>query len=101
MSRYRARPTVPAEVEARQFTDEADAEDLAEWCEGFSYTGRLHGHTHPPWQMHTCITLTEVREADSRGDALVGDWIVKHADGFEVLSSEEFTAGYEAAGDAR
>ncbi len=98
--KYRARPTVPAEVEGRQFTDEAEAEDLAEWCDGYAYTGTQHGHTSPPWQMHTCLN-PEVIDG-SKGYVEVGDWIIKHAgvDEVEVLSAEEFTAKYEAAGDA-
>lgn len=96
MSKYHTKQV----VEARRFTDEASAEDVAAWCnDAITYTGTSHGHTTPPWQMHTCVTVLGPR-AGGKGFADVGDWIVKHANGeHEVLSDEEFTAEYEASSD--
>lgn len=94
--RYQTKPVAPEVVDARQFTDEAAAEDLAEWCDAITYTGDRHGHTDPPWQMHTCIT-PEVT-GGGKGHADVGDWIVKHADDtIEVLPPEDFAGEFEPA----
>ena len=97
MSYYRARPIVPEIVEARQFTSEADADEISEWCDGYAYRGTQHGHTRPPGQFHVCLN-PEVIEG-SKGHADPGDWIVKRGDDLcEILSPEEFAEKYEAAG---
>lgn len=93
----------PGLVQARQFTG-TNAEELADWCQGLTYTGTRHGHTRPPWQLHTCVTPPEVIPG-GKGHADPGDWIVRlaaaDADGcglYEVLSAEEFGERYEPAG---
>jgi hypothetical protein len=92
MSRYQTRPVAPVVVDARQITD-ATARDVAEWCDATCYTGSQHGHTTPPWTMHTCITLAEPDQG-----AYAGYWVVRYTDGtFEVFEPGEFTARFEPA----
>jgi hypothetical protein len=89
-ARFRAVPVVPVEVEARQLTRET-AEQIAQWCDAFVYTGDRHGHTSPPWSGHTCITLCE---PDVMAQA--GDWVVRRSDGtFEVCGPTEFETRFE------
>lgn len=92
MSRYQTRPVAPEVVDARQVTD-TTAADVAQWCDALVYTGSWHGHTTPPFQFHTCITLLDPDKA-----AYSGDYVVKHADGtFEVCDPAEFTERFEPA----
>ena len=84
---------------ARQWTPETDPEELARWCDGWTYTGTQHGHTDPPWAMHTCLDLS-TSDASPKGHADPGDWIVIVAedpdgDTYEVLSPAEFGAKYQ------
>jgi hypothetical protein len=87
----------PPLVEARQWTPDTDPEELADWCGGWTYTGTQHGHTSPPWQMHTCIT-TDPDFCGGKGHADPGDWIVRiQPDLFRVVTPEEFTQDYAPA----
>jgi hypothetical protein len=91
MSAYRTRPVAPVEVDARQVSDET-AEKIAEWCDAMVYTGTQHGHTSPPWALHTCITLAEPDRA-----AYSGHWVVKCPDGtFNVFTPDEFADRFES-----
>jgi hypothetical protein len=90
---YVARPGAPEIVQARQWAARTNVEQLAEWCEGWTYTGNQHGHTSPPWAEHTCLNL-EVREDSPKGHADPADWIVRHEDGtYEIIPPGQFTAG--------
>lgn len=91
------RPKSWVTFEARQWTPDADPEELASWCDGWTYTGTQHGHTRPPWQDHTCLNMATA--GDGKGHADPGDWIVRlGGDVYEVLSAEEFANKYEPAG---
>jgi hypothetical protein len=86
-------------VRARQWAPGTDPEELAGWCDGWTYTGTQHGHTTPPWAVHTCINLATA-DCSPKGYADPGDWIVivtEDPDGdlYEVLSPAEFEARYE------
>jgi hypothetical protein len=86
---------VASAVQARQWDDRTDlTEELADWCDGWAYTGDRHGHTRPPWQHHTCITPGT--QADGgKGHADPGDWIIRIAPGvYEILEPPEFQARY-------
>jgi hypothetical protein len=90
MVTYRTRPVEPVEVDARLVTD-ATAHEIAEWCDAIVYTGDRHGHTTPPWAMHTCITLFAPDQA-----AFTGYWVVRYPDGtFEVFSPDDFAVKFE------
>jgi hypothetical protein len=92
---YVARPGAPEIVQARQWAARTNVEQLAEWCEGWTYTGNQHGHTSPPWAEHTCLNL-EVREDSPKGHADPADWIVRHEDGtYEIIPPGQFTAGFD------
>jgi hypothetical protein len=78
--------------EARRFGDEHQAQSLADWIDGIPYTGNQHGHTDPPWQQHTCITLPD--GAPGKSTAGIGDWIIKGADGTVRAEPGGNQAGY-------
>lgn len=92
---YVARPGVPVTVQARQWDNQTDPEELAAWCDGWTYTGTQHGHTTPHFAMHTCINA-EVRDGSPKGHADPGDWIVRHEDGtYEIVPPGEFTGRFD------
>jgi hypothetical protein len=94
LSTYLTRPAEPEAVEARQWAAGTSPDELAEWCDGWTYTGNQHGHTDPHWALHTCLNL-EVRDSSPKGFADPGDWIIRHADGtFEIFPPDEFTRSY-------
>lgn len=98
---FRLRP-VTAEFSARQWTPDTDPDELADWCDGYVYTGTQHGHTSPPWRLHTCIS-PNVTDESPRGHADPGDWIVRVSPDpggwnlYEILSPADFEAKYEQA----
>lgn len=92
MSLYRTRPVAPVQVEARQVSG-GTAREIAGWCDAIVYTGATHGHTSPPFTLHTCITLREPDVA-----AYSGYWVVRHPGGvFEVCDPDEFAERFEPA----
>lgn len=98
---YETRPGVPEMVLARQWDARADVEELADWCNGWTYTGNQHGHTTPHWAMHICLNL-EVRDDSPKTHADPGDWIVRFGDGtYKIIPPGEFTASFDPyPGDA-
>lgn len=80
-------------IEARRFEEEHQALVLAGWCGGTVYRGTAHGHTKPPWHMHTCITPAEVA-AESKTYAGIGDWIIRYPDGTVEITSHGSQDGY-------
>jgi hypothetical protein len=90
MSLYRTRPVAPVQVEARRVSG-GTAREIAGWCDAIVYTGAMHGHTSPPFTLHTCITLREPDVA-----AYSGYWVVRHPGGaFEVCDPDEFAGRFE------
>jgi hypothetical protein len=100
---FQLRPAI-TRVRARQWADGTDPEELARWCDGWTYTGTQHGHTRPePFVLHTCLNLNTA--PGSKGHADPGDWIVRVSERddeegwgtYEVLSPAEFAVKYEPA----
>ena len=90
MSAYMTRPVAPVEVDARQVSG-GTAKDIAEWCGAVVYMGAHHGHTTPPFKLHTCLTLLHPDKA-----AYSGHWVVRFPDGhFDVLTPAEFADRFE------
>ncbi len=91
-------PVIITAVEARQWTPDTDPRELAAWCGGLVYIGDRHGHTAPPWAMHTCITVKQHGGGGYRADP--GDWIIHFQPGrFEVLGPVDFAALYRKMDD--
>lgn len=90
MGLYRTRPAAPAQVEARQVSG-GTAREIADWCDATIYTGRQHGHTSPPFTLHTCLTLRT-----PCWPAYSGHWVVRFPDGtFNAFTPEEFAERFE------
>lgn len=83
ISRYRARPNT---VEAIRWTGENNCEEV------FTFLGWDHGDDD---SFHE-----EIYDIGDNESAQLGDWIVLGADGeHHVMTDEQFTAAFEAAGD--
>ncbi len=76
---------IPRNFEALRFGDEHQAELLAKWTGGITYTADPDG---------VRVSPREVAEGSSKSVASIGDWIIRSADGSVRIESHGAQDGY-------